>query len=273
VILAAGVLGTLELLFRGRDIDRTLPNVSQRLGQVVRTNSEAITSILSREPNADLTRGPAISSEFYPDPITHITQNRFADNQDFLRLYHGPLVDGERPGARALKTVALMLAHPGRTLRVWSARNFAKRLSVLTVMQHRDNELAFHYGRLPTAPWRAGLRSTAVPGNEAPTYLPIANAATRAFANASGGEPLNMLVESVGNKSITAHILGGAVMGATAEQGVIDLCHEVFGHPGLYVVDASAISVNLGVNPSLTITALAERFASLIPPVGPPTTQ
>jgi cholesterol oxidase len=237
------------------------------LGQVVRTNSEAITSILSRDPDADLTRGPAISSHFYPDPTTHIIQNRLAENQEFLRLYHGPLVDGERPTARALETIALMLAHPARTLRVWGARNFAKRVSVLVVMQHLDNELAFHYGRLPTAPWRAGMRSAAVPGKEAPTYLPVANAATRAFAKASGGEPLNMLVESVANKSITAHILGGAVIGASPQRGVIDSRHELFGHPGVYVVDASAIPVNLGVNPSLTITALAERFASLIPPM------
>jgi cholesterol oxidase len=268
VILAAGVLGTLELLFRSRDVDRTLPNVSRRLGDVVRTNSEAITAILHRDPDADLSRGPGISSDFYPDPITHITQNRYAENEGFMRFYQGPLVDGERPRLRALKTVGVMLAHPRRTLRVWAAPNFTKRLSVLTVMQYLDNELAFRYGRLPTAPWRSGLRSVSVPGKEAPTYLPVANQATRTFAEVSGGEPLNMLVESVGNKSITAHILGGAVMGASAEQGVIDTRHEVFGYPGLYVVDASAISANLGVNPSLTITALAERFASMVPPAG-----
>ena len=134
-------------------------------------------------------------------------------------------------------------------------------------MQQLDNELTFRYGRLPTAPWRTGLRSVAVAGKQAPTYLPIANQATRTLAKASGGDPLNMLIESVANKSVTAHILGGAVIGANREQGVIDTRHEVFGHPGLYVVDASTIPVNLGVNPSLTITALAERFASLIPPV------
>jgi cholesterol oxidase len=266
VVLAAGVLGTLELLFQSRDLDRTLPNVSRRLGEAVRTNSEAITAILDRDPEADLSRGPAISSDFYPDPVTHITQNRLAENEGLMRFYQGPLVDGERPRVRALKTVGQLLAHPTRTLRVWGARNLTKRLSVLTVMQYLDNELAFRYGRLPTAPWRSGLRSVSVPGKKAPTYLAVANEATRKFAEVSGGEPLNMLIETVGSKSITAHILGGAVMGTSAEQGVIDPRHEVFGHPGLYVVDASAISANLGVNPSLTITALAERFASLIPP-------
>jgi len=266
VILSAGVLGTLELLFRSRDRIHTLPNISPRLGQLVRTNSEAITSILSRDPDADLSRGPAISSHFFPDPTTRIFQNRLAPNESFLRLHHGPLIDGERPTARAVRTIATMLAHPGRTLGVWGARNFARRVSVLVVMQQLDNELALRYARLPTAPWRKGLRSLAVSGKGAPTYLPVANRATRAFAKVSGGDPLNMLMESVANKSVTAHILGGAVIGANREQGVIDTRHQVFGHPGLYVVDASAIPVNLGVNPSLTITALAERFASLIPP-------
>jgi cholesterol oxidase len=154
-----------------------------------------------------------------------------------------------------------MLTHPARSLGVWSAPNFTKRTSVLVAMQQLDNELAFRYGRLPTAPWREGLRTVAVPGKRAPTYLPVANRATRAFA-----QKLNLLIESVANKSSAAHILGGAVMGASATQGVIDVRHEVFGHPGLYVVDASAIPVNLGVNPSLTITALAERSANLIPP-------
>jgi cholesterol oxidase len=266
VILAAGVLGTLELLFRARDRDRTLLNVSPRLGRVVRTNSEAITAILSRDPDTNLSRGPAISSHFYPDPSTRIFQNRLAENENFLRFHYGPLIDGEGPGARACRTIASMLAHPARTLRVWGALNFTQRASVLVAMQQLDNELAFRYGRLPTAPWREGLRTVAVPGKRAPTYLPIANRATRAFAHASRGEPLNILIESVANKSTTAHILGGAVIAANAAHGVIDTRHEVFGHPGLYVVDASAIPVNLGVNPSLTITALAERFASLIPP-------
>jgi len=270
VILASGVLGTLELLFRSRDRDRTLPNISPRLGQAVRTNSEAITAILSPDRATDLSRGPAISSHFSPDPNTRIFQNRLAENEDFLRFHYGPLIDGERPGARARRTVASMLAHPARTLGVWGARRFTRRTSVLVAMQQLDNELAFRYGRLPTAPWRRGLRSAAVTDRRAPTYLPVANRATRAFANVSGGEALNMLIESVANKSTTAHILGGAVIAASAAEGVIDTRHQVFGHPGVYVVDASAIPVNLGVNPSLTITALAERFASLIPPADAP---
>lgn len=115
------------------------------------------------------------------------------------------------------------------------------------------------------------LRSRVADGVRPPSYLPVANAATRAFAEASGGRPLNLLGESVGGLSITAHILGGAVMGADRSTGVVDARHEVHGHPGLYVADASVIPANLGVNPSLTITALAERFASLFPAPPDPT--
>jgi cholesterol oxidase len=129
-------------------------------------------------------------------------------------------------------------------------------------MQQADNEIAFDYGRSLLRGFRCALRSRIGSGGRSPSYLPQANAAARAFAEASGGTPLNMWMESVGNLSVTAHVLGGAVMASGPDTGVIDTAHEVFGYPGLYVVDASAIPANVGVNPSLTITALAERFAS-----------
>jgi cholesterol oxidase len=270
VVLAAGVLGTLELLFRNRDELGTLPHVSPMLGRRVRTNSEAITAVLADDVDAELNvDGPAVSSDFYPDERTHVTQNRMAANQGFMRLMLGPLVDGIDPRRRARRTVARLIARPAATWRLLTARGFVRRLAAFTVMQHEDNELAFRYTRTPIAPWRRGLRSVGVPGRQAPTYLPVANEVARRFADAVGGQPLNMLVESVGNRSVTAHILGGCPMGAGPEDGVIDTDHEVFGHPGLFVVDAAAIGANLGVNPSLTITALAERFASRRP--GPAT--
>ena len=265
VVLAAGVLGTLELLLRCRDDLGTLPNVSPRLGERVRTNSEAVTVVLDDDPATDLTRGPAISSDFHPDPRTHITQNRYVGGGKFLRAQVGPLVDGDRPGLRALNTVAAILIHPLRSLSAVTGRGFEKRLTALTVMQNVDSELRFELGRSPLRPWKKVLRSKSVAGREAPSYLPVANEATRAFAEISGGSSHNLLVESAGGRSFTAHILGGAVIGETAEEGVIDSGHEVHGHPGLFVADASAIPVNLGVNPSLTITAMAERFAASRP--------
>ncbi len=264
VVLAAGVLGTLELLFRCRDELGTLPNVSATLGAVVRTNSEAVTAILDRDPDVDLSVGPTISSHFHPDAHTHITQNRYMGGWH-MRFQLGPLVDGDAAARRALTTIGRIARHPVRHARVVGARNFERRLTALTVMQDHDNQVGFRFGRSPVRPWRRVLRSETVEGPRAPSYLPVANRAAREFAASSGGRPLNLLVESVGGLSMTAHILGGAAMGTSEADGVIDVDHQVFGHPGLYVVDGSAIPANVGVNPSLTITALAERFAARFP--------
>ena len=265
VVLAGGVLGTLELLFRCRDEFGTLPRVSQSLGRRVRTNSEAVSIVLDDDPATDLTRGPAISTDFHPDGQTHITQNRYVGGGKFLRPQVGPLVDGASPGRRGVETVFTIIRHPLRFLRTVTARGFEGRLTALTVMQDVDSELRFRFGRSPFRPWRRVIRSEPVPGREAASYIPLANEAAREFAASSGGTPLNLMVESIGGRSFTAHILGGAVISDSPEGGVINCDHEVYGHPGLFVADASAIPVNLGVNPSLTITAMAERFASRWP--------
>jgi cholesterol oxidase len=263
VVLAAGVLGTLSLLFRCRDELGSLPHISPELGRVVRTNSEAIVGIASSDRTHDLSSGgPAISTHFHPDEHTHITQNRFGRGYELMKWYFGPMVDDASPWRRALRTLLLLLVTPHRTLRTLFARHWHRSVSVLTVMQDHDNQVRFRFAR---SAWsrRGRLRSEPVPGRAAPSYLPIANRAARELAAASGGRPQSFLSESLGNVSTTAHILGGCAMGRDASEGVIDASHEVFGHPGLFVVDGSAIAANVGVNPSLTITALAERFASL----------
>jgi cholesterol oxidase len=158
-----------------------------------------------------------------------------------------------------------MLARPVTTARVLFARNWHKRISVLTVMQQADNQIAFSWGRTLLRGFRHGLISRIDTGGRAPSFLPQANAAARAFAEASNGIPLNTVMESIGDLSVTAHILGGAVMATGPQDGVVDANHEVFGYPGLYVVDGAAIPANVGVNPSLTITALAERFGARFP--------
>lgn len=263
VVLAAGVLGTVELLHRCRDELGTLPRVSPRLGRHVRTNSEALTAVL-QPPGDDLSRGPTISSDFHPDPRTHTTQNRYVGGWH-MRFQLGPMVDDDRPRRRARRVLGRVLARPAAQARVVAARDFLRRLTVLTTMQHHDSELALDLRRSPVRPWRRVLRSRLTDGARPPSYLPVANEVTRAFAQSSGGRPLNLLGESVGGLSVTAHILGGAVMGADGTRGVVDADHQVHGHPGLYVMDASVIPANLGVNPSLTITALAERFAARFP--------
>jgi len=263
VVLAAGVLGTVELLSRCRDELGTLPRVSRRLGQHVRTNSEALTAVL-QPAGHDLSDGPTISSHFYPDARTHVTQNRYIGGWH-MRAQLGPMVDDDQRFRRAGRVLGSMARQPLTQARLVGARDFLKRLTVLTTMQRHDSELALDLRRSPWQPWRKALRSRITGGVRPPSNLPVANAVTTAYAEASGGRPLNLLGESVGGLSVTAHVLGGAVIGRDATEGVVDAGHEVFGHPGLYIADASVIPANLGVNPSLTITALAERFASSFP--------
>jgi len=261
VILAAGVLGTLSLLFRCRDEFQTLPNISPQLGRLVRTNSEAILGIHSNDPDLDLTRGPAISSHFYPDDHTHITQNRLPPSYGFMKFYSGPLVEGGNARRRAFQVMLKFMTTPTYFTGLF-ASGWHRRITLLSVMQQMDNQISFRFGRSLFTGFRKGLQSALASGASVPACLPVGNQAAEIFAEVSNGVPHNSLLESVLNMSVTAHILGGAQIGGDPSQGVIDVNHQVFGYPGLYVVDGSAIPANVGVNPSLTITALAERAMS-----------
>lgn len=259
LILSAGVLGTLELLFRSR-VAGTLPGLSPTLGTRVRTNSEAIVASLSKDKSMDISHGPAISSDFHANEHTHITQNRLPPSYWFMKLYSGPLVDGTRPFLRALKVIAHFLRHPlesTASLRV--RKDWYKRITLLSIMQNLDNQMAFRWGGL----FAKGLQSVLLSKQRVPAYIPEANEAARVYSKFSNGVPHNSVLESMFNMSVTAHILGGCPIGADIHSGVIDSHHEVFGYPGLYVMDGSAIPANVGVNPSLTITALTERAMSM----------
>jgi cholesterol oxidase len=268
VVLAAGVVETLRLLFLARDEHRTLPGISPWLGRGVRTNSEAIVGVLHQDPPADLGDGTAISSHFYANAHTHVTQNRFGPPNRFLRLTATPMVDDGHALRRALRTFVASLLPPWRLLRGMFLRDWHRRVTVLTVMQHVDNEIELRFGRSFLSPFRPRLRSAVITGKRPPTYLPEAHTVARTLARQTGGTPFNFATESLGNVSTTAHILGGARMGRSAADGVIGVDHQVFGAPGLYVVDGTAVSANVGVNPSLTITALAERAMAGFPGPG-----
>lgn len=260
VILSAGVVGTLDLLFRNREHYKTLPNISSTLGKVVRTNSEAITAVLHPKGH-DMSDGTTISTDFHPNAHTHITQNRFDKGSRFMRYYMGPLVDGANPALRAIKTLFVMLMSPVLLAQNAFIKEWEKRITVFTVMQDLDNHIQIGWQRRWWSPFKT-LRSKSNPGNEAPSYLPIANQVAREFAKVSGGKPMNMVSESIGGMSTTAHILSGCPMGHSQQDGVIDINHQVHGYPGLFVVDGSSVPANIGVNPSLTITAMGERFAA-----------
>jgi cholesterol oxidase len=183
-----------------------------------------------------------------------------------MKLYSGPLVDGDQALRRSLKTAWQFLRHPGNSTASYRVfRDWHKRISLLSIMQSLDNQMAFTWGRGIFSGFRIGLQSQIPSGKITPAYIPEANLAARTYAQQSGGIPHNSLIESVLNMSVTAHILGGCSIGADPTQGVIAPNHEVYNYPGLYVVDGAAIPANVGVNPSLTITAMAERAMSLIP--------
>ncbi len=256
VVLAGGVIGTTELLMANRDRWRTLPRLSPKVGQHVRTNSEAFAAVL-HPPDADISEGATISSHFYADERTHVTNNRFPRSYTFMKWYLSPWVSEQGPAARRRTTVARILRQPKDVLSNLTARGWHRRVTILTVMQHADNEMTLTYGRKP---WGWHLGSAGMPGGAPiPSHLPQADAAGLALAQVSGGTPYGTLMDSVAGVGATAHILGGAVVGADAASGVVDIDQRVFGYEGLRVLDGSAVPTNIGVNPSLTITAMAER--------------
>jgi cholesterol oxidase len=260
VVVSASALGTQKLLHRLRDEGR-LPHVSPRLGQLSRTNSEAILGAMSRNARTDHSRGIAITSSFHPDDVTHIEPVRYGKGSNAMGLLAVPMVDGGGRIPRWLRFVGNCLRHPYIFLRSLSVRRWSERTIILLVMQTLDNSINVvrRRGRLTTEQGH---------GAPNPTWIPAGNEAARRTAEHIDGAPGSSVNEAVLNIPTTAHFIGGCVIGDSPETGVIDPYHRVYGHPGLHVCDGSAISANLGVNPSLTITAMTERAMSFWPNKG-----
>ncbi len=267
VVLAAGVLGTLQLLFRCREITRSLPKLSPRLGDGVRTNNEALLGASSGDRNADFSQGVAITSIIQADPVTQVEPVRYPNGSSLtMRLLASPLIDGAGGfGGRLAHTLASILRHPWVFLETKLAAGWGRRTTILLVMQTEDRRLRLRLGRGALNLFRRGL--VALPDETAPVPAQIGTGhqVVRRFAQIIGGTPQGNVFEGVFNTPTTAHILGGCPVGRSPEEGVVDLNGEVFGYPGLYVSDGSIMPGNPGVNPSLTITALAEHVMSCIP--------
>ncbi|GBF51083.1 oxidoreductase [Leptospira ryugenii] len=265
VVLSAGVMGTVGLLLKMQD-ENKLIRLSDRLGDTVRTNSETVLPVTVSDPNADYSRGIAITSSVHPDENTHIEPVRYNAGSDFFGLLASVMVDGSGFFPRPLKFLGTMLRHPIYFLKAHNPFGFAKKSIILLVMQTVDNSVRLVRKRRFIWPFQRTLTSALSTGEPTPTYIPIANAFTRKLAEIVGGIPRSSLNETLLSAPVTGHIMGGCIVGENEEKGVIDFENRVYGYQNLRVCDASMLTVNLGVNPSLTITALSERAMSFIPP-------
>ncbi|TMC39363.1 MAG: GMC family oxidoreductase [Chloroflexi bacterium] len=266
IVLAAGVLGTVDLLLRARE-EGWLRDLSPAVGRRVRTNSETIVAATARGGDADFTDGVSITSSIYPDDVTHIEPVRYPRGSDLIGLLAKPLTDGGGRVPRPLRFIAACVTRPADLVRSLVPFGWARRTILLLVMQVNDNSLELVRRRRWYRPWARVLDSRNPNASEKrnQSYIPIANEMARRVAKKIGGWPASSINEVLLDIPSTAHMLGGACIGSDPATAVCDDHNRVFGCEGLYVVDGSAIPVNLGVNPALTITALAEHAMSLVP--------
>ena len=265
VVFSASSLGTMELLFRLKEIG-SLPRISACLGKHVRTNSESI--IGARVPRCaeDLSEGIAIGSGIYIDEHTHIEAVRYPKGADLLSLLTTFLTDG-RPGLQRIglwvkNGILSLLRHPVKTLRLFCPFGWAREATILLCMQALEGHLEMRWERPWFWPFKKMLVSR---GDKVRTYIPKANEFARKFAQIAGGTAMSMLPEILFDVPGTAHCIGGCAIAGSPVRGVVDHRHRVFGYRNMYICDGSVLAANLGVNPSLTITALAERAMSFIP--------
>lgn len=263
VVVSAGVLGTVKLLMGCRDRG-SLPALPGALGGYVRTNSEALLGIKAKRSDADYSKGIAISAGFYPDEKTHIETCRYPAGSDFMSLLGTVLVGGGRL-PRPLYFLGAVLRRPLQALRLLWPFGWARRTVILLCMQPLDNSLELRMRRRWYWPFRRVLDSDRGDRPQAPTHIPIANETAVRMAKQMDGMAQSVLPEVLLDTCSTAHILGGCAIGHGPEDGVVDSSCRVFGYEGLWVIDGSVIPANLGVNPSLTITALAEHAMSQVP--------
>lgn len=259
VIFSGGVLGTVDLLLKLRE--RSLPRLSDQVGRQIRTNSESLIGVVTERRDQDLSKGVAIGSIYQTDEHSHLEVVRYGEGSGFFRLLMAPHVGGQAPGViKLLQGLGRALKSPLHFLRSYLVPDWAKYTIILLYMRTVDGTLRFR---------RKGvlghMGSDLEQGDKPGASIAEATELAEIVAEKTQGFAGSLMTETALNIPTTAHILGGACMGRDASEGVIDAEHRVFGYPGMFVIDGSAISANPGVNPSLTITALAERAMSKIP--------
>ena len=249
-------------LFAERDPARA----ERKLGELTRTNSESIVGAakLKVDPNVDLTKGVAITSSFHPSSNTHIEPVRYGKGSNAMGLLQTLMTDGGGRIPRWLKFLIALLRNPSDFVRVVNVKNWSERTIIALVMQNLDNSITTFTKR---GIFGRKVSSKQGHGEPNPTWIPEGNDATRRIAKKIGGVAGGTWGELF-NIPLTAHFLGGCAIASDPEHGVIDPYQRVHGYPTMFVVDGAAVSANLGVNPSLTISAQAERAAALWPNKG-----
>jgi cholesterol oxidase len=266
VVIAAGALGTMELLFRCRDQTLSLPRLSPKLGYNVRTNSENLQGAISREREIDYSKGIAITSIFSIDGVTNVEPVRFSDGSSLLRNITAPMVDGRNIPTRMVRTLWEIVRHPIDFFYSRFFSRWARYTTILLMMQPVEEQLRVRFGRNIFTLFRKGVMFDTEGGLQLPKSPAISNSITRTFARKMNGIPAATFMDSLFNFPITAHFMGGVPLGLDDSAGVVGVDFQVHNYPGLFVVDGSIMPGNPGVNPSLTITALAEYAMSKIPP-------
>lgn len=265
VIFSAGVMGTMKLLLNLRDVKKSLPKLSAKLGTMVRTNSEGLLGSVARKSDVNYSQGVAISSIYNHDEMTRIEPVRYPDGSSLMRFLAAPLIETNVSiPIRILKFLWWMITHPIDFAKAMFLPGWAHNVTILLVMQHADNRMRFKIGRSLFTLFRKGLVAEEEPGYEINAQVKGSHEVTREFAKRVNGVALGSLGENLLGLPTTAHILGGAPMGRNADEGVIDENFQIHNYEGLYIIDGSVMPANPGVNPSLTITAIAEYAMSKI---------
>lgn len=265
VIFSAGVMGTMKLLLNLRDVKKSLPKLSGRLGSMVRTNSEGLLGSVARKSDVNYSEGVAISSIYNIDEMTRIEPVRYPDGSSLMRFISAPLIDKNfSVPRRILNFLGWALTHPVDFAKALFLPGWAHNVTILLIMQHADNRMRFRIGRSAFTLFRTGMVAEEEPGYTIHAQVEGSHEITREFAKRTNGVPLGSIGENLLGLPTTAHILGGSPIGKNADEGVVDETFKVHNYEGIYIIDGSIMPANPGVNPSLTITALAEYAMSKI---------
>ncbi len=263
VVVAAGTYNTQKLLHKMKS-DSVLPNLSDQLGKLSRTNSEALTGSIMPKGGTDFSAGSAITSSFFPDDHTHVEPVRYGKGSNFMGLLQTVMTDGTNIKDRRRQWLRQVITKPSLVLKILDVRQWSQRTVVALIMQNVDSAISVR-GKKGLLGFRLTSKNDSLTPNA--TYIPAANEVARRIAENNGGIAGGHIGDLI-NAPFTAHFVGGCVIGDSVKSGVIDPYHRVYNYATMHIVDGASVTANLGVNPSLTITAQAERAFSFWPNKG-----